>query len=114
MRFNLKRSQGIIELVTSTNRQSPLPISGVRVKRICELVMAAIRLRIRPRGRAQQSKPQHIPLGVISVFRFINQTEAMSSVTEVGPTKGRNLELGCLPTIVASCGTLNRSVRNLV
>src|SRR5215470_7985757 len=76
--------------------------------------MTLIGVRIGPFRRAQQREPQHISLGIVSVFAIIQQTESMCSVGNVSPAIRWNLELCLLGRCVTGCWTFHGTKRNLV
>src|SRR3982751_3379782 len=114
MSFHLERSERVVKFVSAPGGEGLFPVSSVRVEGIRELMMAPVCFGIRPSRGTKQREPQHAGFGVVSVFRFIDQAQPVETVPEIGPTQRWNLELRCLPAVVASSGTLDGAVRNFV
>jgi len=112
MGFQLFGFELVIKFVAAVNCQRLLPRAGVRIERVAEIMMAAIRIWIGPGGRTEQRKPQNISLGVVAVLGIVDQAEAVARVSEIRPAQRRDFILGCFPSIVARCGTLDGAVGN--
>src|ERR1700751_3672601 len=114
MRTKLKCAQGVVEFVAAANAERGFPVAGMWVKGVAEVVGAAVGFGMGPGGRAPERESKNAFLCVVTVLGFVDKSEAMSSVAEVGPTQSWDFELGFLPAVVASGGTVDCAVRNLV
>src|SRR6185437_16964867 len=100
---NLHGVQGLIEVPALAHGVCLLPCSSVRIKRVTEVLMAAICIWVGPYGRAQQRKPQYISFYVIAIFGVVDEAEAVLAVAEISPALCRDFKLGVFDGIVA-CG----------
>src|SRR5260370_838452 len=85
-----------LELIAAPNGLRVAPVARVRIKRVSELVLAFIGMRVRPLGGTQQGKAQDVAFGIVSVFAIVQQTEAVVMVREVCPLQGGHFKLGLL------------------
>src|SRR5450755_1672187 len=114
MGIHLKRSQRVVEFVAATDGECLLPVSGMRVQRITEFMMASIRVGIGPGWRPEEGKPKRSSLSVIPIFRFVDQTETVVAVAKVCPAQRGDLEFRRFPSIVARGGAFDRPIGNFV
>src|ERR1700732_363346 len=94
--------------------QCLLPVTGVRIERVAEVVMPPVGMRIWFYAGTQQRDAHDTPLRIVAILRVVDQAKAMLAVAEIGPTYRRNFELRIFPAIVACGGPLNGSIGNLV
>ncbi len=89
VRLHLHGLQSVVEIVTVADGHRLLPVAGVRIEAIEEVMVAAVCIRIRPDGRAEQRQPQQIPDAVVSKFRLVDQAEAVLRVARDRPSAAR-------------------------
>src|ERR1035438_4520898 len=107
MRLDLECPQRVVEFIATTHGESLLPVAGVWIQGITELVMAAVGFGIGPSRRPEERESKYIVLGVVSILRFVDQAETAITVAEVGPAECGDLEFRRVPTLVARGGTLD-------
>src|SRR5208337_2946111 len=96
------------------HREGLPPIAGMRIKRVAEVMVSAISLRVGPHRRTEKREAQHITLIVIAKLGFVDETKAVLPIAKVGPALRRNFELGLFPTVVARSGAFDAAERNFV
>src|SRR6185437_7328625 len=112
VRINLLGAEPVIEVEAMPNRESLPPSTPMRIERVAEVLMPAIRVGIWPGGRPQQRKTQHVAACIVAEFRVVDQAEAVLTISQVGPPLRRNLKARFLPAIVPCGRALNGAERN--
>ena len=67
-----------------TDTQCLLPVSGVGIEFVAEVVVALVGIWVRPCRSAQKAETQQIADGIIAVLRFVDQAHAVLAVAQIG------------------------------